>query len=114
MNRTYQQVYVVPGTLAANHSFQFAAHSNCTLLHVSLCNTSANAGTLKIGTAADDDAYLTATNFGVSSTPVELSRSGFVGTQYPVIPDGGVVVLTITDHVSHMAGVCVVLTFAEG
>lgn len=114
MNRTYQQVYVVPGTLAANHSFQFAAHGNCTLIHASLSNTSANAGTLKIGTASDDDAYLAATNFGVSSTPAEVGRSGFVGGQYPVIPDGGVVALTITDHASHMAGVCVVLTYAEG
>lgn len=114
MNRTYQQVYVVPGTLAANHSFQFIAHGNCTLIHASLCNTSANAGTLKIGTASDDDAYLAATNFGVSSTPAEVGRTGFAGSQFPVIADGSVVVITITDHLSHMAGVCVVLTYTEG
>jgi len=116
---TFQQVYVIPGTLAANHTFQFEAWHGLQLIHVSLCNTSANAGTLKIGTTSDDDCYLAAENFGVSSDPVQVSTyAGFdgvtAGGQYPHIPEDTIVQLTITDHASHMANVCVVLTFTEG
>jgi hypothetical protein len=114
MNRTIQQTYTIPGALAANHIFSFKAHADLTIQHVSMVNTSANAGTLKIGTASDDDAHLEATNFGVSSTPTEAVRSHFVGGQYPRISKGEVVKLTITDHASHMANVCVTLTLAEG
>lgn len=114
MNRTMQQTYTIPGTLAANHIFSFKAHADLSIQHVSLVNTTANAGTLKIGDASDDDAHLEAKNFGVSSTPAEATRSGFVGGQFPHISKGEVVKLTITDHASHMANVCVVLTLAEG
>ena len=84
------------------------------LLHVSAVNTSANAGTLKIGSSSDDDAYLAAKSFGVSSTPEAFDRDDFIDGQYPHIPAGTIVVTTITDHASHMAGVTVVLTFSEG
>ncbi len=119
MQRIFQQVYVVPGTLSGNHVFLFKAPFDLQLVHASLVNTSANAGTLKIGDASDDDCYLAAENFGVSSSPAEVaSYSGFdgvtAGGQYPHILDGGVVKITITDHVSHMADACVVLTFTEG
>ncbi len=114
MNRTIQQTYTIPGTLAANHTFSFMAHADLTLQHVSLVNTTANAGTLKIGTASDDDAYLEATTIGVSSTPTEATRSSFVEGQFPRIYKGDTVKLTITDHVSHMANVCLLLTLAEG
>ena len=119
MNRVFQQAWFVPGTLAANHTINFTAPFDMQLVHASLSNTSANAGTLKIGTAADDDAYLAAENFGVSSTPAEVSTfAGFdgatAGSQYPHIPDGTNVLLTITDHASHMANAAVVLTFTEG
>lgn len=114
MNRSIQQTYTIPGTLAANHIFSFKAHADLTLQHASLVNTSANAGTLKIGSASDDDAHLEATNFGVSSTPAVVGRSGFVGGQFPRIQKGEVVKLTVTDHASHMANVCLVLTLAEG
>jgi hypothetical protein len=119
MNRTFQQVYNIPGTLAASHVFAFKAHADLQLIHVSLSNSTANAGTLKIGRSGDDDAYLTATAFGVSSAPAEVAEfSGFGGadaaSQFPHIPDGTVVLVTITDHASHMANVCVALTFTEG
>jgi hypothetical protein len=73
----------------------------------------------KIGTAADDDAYLAAENFGVSGTPAVVDTpAGFDGVtaagQYPHIPKGTSVLLTITDHASHMAAAAVVLTFTEG
>jgi hypothetical protein len=119
MLRTFQQSWYIPGTLAANHTIIFKAPFDMQLVHVSLVNTSANAGTLKIGDGSDDDCYLAAENFGVSSTPAEVATpAGFDGVtadgQYPHIADGGVVVLTITDHGSHMAAAAVVLTFTEG
>ena len=119
MNRVFQQTINLGPTLAANHTFSFKAPFDMQLVHVSLCNSTANAGTLKIGTAADDDAYLLAENFGVSSTPVEVATpAGFdgvtAGGQYPHITDGTTVLVTITDHASHMANVAVVLTFTEG
>ena len=119
MQRVFQQVYVIPGALAANHTFQATMPFDAQLVHVSLVNTSANAGTLKIGKSTDDDAYLLAENFGVSSTPVVVNtKAGFdgadAGSQFPHLPASTVLLLTITDHVSHMANVCVVLTFTEG
>jgi hypothetical protein len=50
----------------------------------------------------------------VPGTPAEFDRDNFVGTQYPNIADGTVVVITITDHASHCNDVTVVLTFTEG
>ena len=119
MQRVFQQTYVIPGTLGANHTFQATLPFDAQLVHVSLCNTTANAGTLKIGRTGDDDAYLLAEYFGVSSTPVVVSaRAGFdgveAGGEYPHLPSGTVLLLTVTDHASHMANVCVVLTFTEG
>ena len=118
-DRVYTQTIFLGPTLAANHTASFTLGHNAQLLHVSLCNSSANAGTLKIGNSSDDDTYLLAENFGVSGTPVEVSTpAGFdgvtAGGQFPHILDGTVVVLTITDHASHMANACVVLTWSEG
>ena len=119
MQRVFQQTWYIQGTLAANHTICFTAPFDMQLVHVSCSNSSANAGTLKIGTTSDDDAYLAAENFGVSDAPVEVSTfAGFDGasaaSQFPHIPDGTVVKLTITDHASHMAAAAVVLTFTEG
>jgi hypothetical protein len=119
MDRTFQQTFVIPGALAANHVFTWTLPHNAQLVHASLVNSSANAGTLKIGDSSDDDAYLAAENFGVSGTPVEVSTpAGFDGATaagaYPHIADGTVMKITVTDHASHMANVCVVLTWSEG
>jgi hypothetical protein len=119
MNRVFQQTWHIQGTLAANHTISYKMPFDAQLVHVSLNNTTANAGTLKIGTSSDDDCYLLAENFGVSGTPTEVSTpAGFdgvtAGGAYPHIPDGTTVLLTITDHASHMAGATVVLTFTEG
>ncbi len=118
-DRVFQQTINLGPTLAANHTFNFKCPFDMQLIHVSLCNSTANAGTLKIGTTSDDDAYLLAENFGVSGTPTEVSTpAGFdgvsAGGQYPHFLDGDVISLLITDHASHMANVCVVLTFTEG
>ena len=119
MLRTFQHPIFLGPTLAANHTFLFKAPFDMQLVAVSHVNTTANAGTLKIGTSADDDGYLAATNFGVSSTLGEVNTpAGFAGVlaggQYPHILKGTAVLVTITDHVSHMANVSVVLTFMPG
>jgi hypothetical protein len=119
MMRVYQTTINMGPALAANHTYNFTVPFDCQLIHVSLCNSSANAGTLKIGSTSDDDYYLAAENFGVSGTPVEVATpAGFdgvgAGGQYPHILDGSVVSCLITDHASHMANVCVILTFTEG
>ena len=114
MQPTFTLPIVLGPTLAANHTFQFKAPFDMQLVAVSHVNSTANAGTLKIGTAADDDAYLEATSFGVSGTPVEVSRAGFVGGQFPHIPKGTTVVVTVVDHASHMAFADVVLTMTRG
>jgi hypothetical protein len=118
MQRMFQQTWFVPGTLAADHVIDFTAPCGMTLVHVSASNTSANAGTLKIGNAADDDEHLTAFDFGVSNTPTEADGDDFVDSDgsthnryYPHIDDGEVVKVTLTDHASHMANAAVVLTF---
>lgn len=119
MNNPIPVTFTIPGTLAASHTFQFKFPFDVQLVHVSASNTSANAGTLKVGKSTDDDAYLTATSFGVSSSPAIVSTfSGFAGAdaggQFPHIPANTIVLVTITDHASHMANVCVVLTFTHG
>ena len=113
--------FMIPGTLAANHTFIWTAPRECTLLHASVSNSSANAGTITIGDSADADEYLTASAFGVSDTPVEYDGGDFVDTSgathtryYPRIVDGTVVKVLVTDHGSHMANVSVVLTLADG
>jgi hypothetical protein len=109
----------IPGTLAANHVFALELPCDAQLIHASLANSSANAGTLKVGKSGDDDAYLTATSFGVSSDPAIVDEfdeftGADAGGQFPHIAKGTIVLVTVTDHASHMANVCVVLTFTPG
>ena len=111
--------FQVPGTLAADHIFTFEPPVDIQIVHASLVNTSANAGTLKIGSTSDDDYYLAAENFGVSGTPVVVSTpAGFdgagAGGAFPHIAKDSVVSVLVTDHASHMANVCVVLTWTFG
>lgn len=119
MNNLMPVTLNIPGALAANHTFQFRFPFDVQLIHASFANTTANAGTLKVGKSTDDDAYITAANFGVSSTPAILDEfdefaGADAGGQFPHIPAGTVILVTITDHASHMANVCVVLTFTHG
>ena len=112
--RVYQHTIFLGPTLAANHTAVFTLPFDCQLIHVSHVNSTTNQGTLDIGTTSDDDAYLDGVTIGELDVPVEEDRDDFVGEQFPHIADGSVVKVTITDHASHMANVCVVLTFTEG
>ena len=114
MQRVFQQVINLGPTLAANHTASFKMPFDAQLLHVSACNSTANAGKLDIGSDSDADAYLDNQDFGVSGAPAEYERTDFVGDQFPHVSDGAIVKVTITDHASHMANVCVALTWTEG
>ncbi|OGO34679.1 MAG: hypothetical protein A2W35_08105 [Chloroflexi bacterium RBG_16_57_11] len=115
----FQQTFNLGPTLAANHTFNFTLPFDAQLIHVSACNSTANVGTLKIGSTSDDDYYLAAENFGASGTPVVVSTpAGFdgvgAGGAYPHILKSSVVSVLVTDHASHMANVCVILTWTFG
>lgn len=119
MNRVYQAAINSVGALASSPVYAIKAPFDCQLVHVSLSNSSANAGTCKIGKTGDDDYYLAAETFGVSNACTEVATpAGFDGAgaagQYPHIEDGTTILVTITDHGSHMADFIVVLTFTEG
>ena len=123
MDRMFAVTFNMGPTLAANHVYNFKLPFDAQLLYASVGNSTANAGTLKIGTLADDDGYLTAFTMGVSGTPLEVKTPGaFTGAlltgldsgQFPHIAAGTVISVTITDHASHCANVCAVLLFTEG
>ena len=114
MQRMFQQVINLGPALAANHTASFILPFNAQLVHVSAGNSSANAGKIDIGSSADADLYLDDKTFGVSGTPAEFELADFVGAAYPHVAEGTVIKVTITDHASHMANVCVILTWTEG
>lgn len=111
MSDVVKMVFYVQGTLAANHTFVFKTDRLMTLTHVSASNSTANAGKVDVGTTSDADAYLDNQDFGVSDAPATYTKANFVGTQPVAIPAGTTVIVTVTDHGSHMAAACVVLTF---
>ena len=111
--------FTIPGTLAANHTFTLTMPRPAQILSVSAVNTSANAGKIQIGTSADANGFLTDQDFGVSGTPAEYDKADFDGAlldnpgqELPALEDGDILSLTVTDHGSHMANVCVVLFLA--
>ena len=76
-------------------------------------------GTVKIGTTADDDGYLTTLTAGASSTPASKNAPGdwdgalvSPALSYPKIAKGTLVLVTIT-HASMVNPDCI-LTFLEG
>ena len=112
MQRKFVQTVQVPGTLTADHLAYFTPPSNCQLVHVSAyCKT--QDATLKIGTVADDDAYLESSSVAAGTTPTELARTDFVDDQYPNIVDGTTVLVTV-GHGSNCVDAYIVLTFLEG
>lgn len=124
MLRKFQQAYHIPGTLGADVAIKLTAPSDCTLRHVSAVASNNSDATLKIGTSADDDGFLTAAVIGDSGTPVEFELADFdgallteAGKDFPRISDGDVVTLDL-DHDgaggTAAADVTIVLTFAEG
>jgi hypothetical protein len=117
MQRVFQQVFHIPGTLSANIVPKFTAPINYTIIHVSAVASNDSDATLKIGTSADDDIFLAAAVIGDSGTPVEFDRDNFIGTQYPRVADGDIVVITLDfDGSAGTAAqnVTIILTCLEG
>lgn len=119
MLRVFQQTFSIDGALAADFVFTFKAPFEFTIIHVSMSNSTANAGTLDLGNAGDPDGFSDGATFGVSAACTELKAiADFDGAvsngQYPRVAEGDVVHVTIYDHGSHMADPCVVITCCEG
>lgn len=119
MQRVFQQTFSIDGALAANFVFTYKAPFDFTIIHVSMSNSTANAGTLDLGNSTDPDGFSDGATFGVSAACTELNgHAAFDGAvsdgQYPRVSDGDVVHVTIKDHGSHMADPCVVITCVEG
>ncbi len=124
MNRIFQQVIHVAGSLGADLNIRYTAPCDCTLLHVSAVASNDSDALLTIGDSADADEYLTSTVIGDSNVSVEFDGDDFVDTSgdthtryYPRIADGTVVVIALDyDGGSGTAAAdfTIVLTFAEG
>ncbi len=112
------QTYHTPGTLAANQAPVFKAPCDLTLVSVQGVASNASSATLKVGTTSADAAYLAAFAIGQSGAPVEkAARGDFAGGQFPNIPRGTLVQITLDyDGASGTAAqnVTYVLTYLEG
>ena len=119
MNRIFTVTLNTVGALASSPVFAMKFPFDVQLLALSISNSSANAGSVKVGATGDDDCYLAAETAGVSNACTIVDKwDEFDGVtaagQYPHIDANTTILVTITDHASHMADVIVVLTFAEG
>jgi len=107
----------VPGTLAANVVFHFKAPFPLQLVGVQAVTSNASNATIIVGTAADDNAYLTVQDVGDSAAPAEFDKDDFVGGQPVHIADDTVIMVTVDfDGSSGTAAqnLTVVLIFTEG
>jgi len=105
----------LPGTLTSDHVVYFIAPRDMTLLKVSAsCKTQDAA--LTIGTKSptdDDDAFLDTTTITAGTTLTELTRTDFVGDQYPRISDDDTVIITV-GHGANCVDFFALLNFAWG
>ena len=102
MQRVFTIPFMIDGALAANHTFTFKAPFDMTLIHVSLSNSSANAGSLDIGLSTDTDGWKDGAAFGVSGACTELAAfSDFDGAvangQYPTAANGDLTATAYSD-----------------
>jgi len=106
------------GTLAANMVSYFKLPCPATLVQVDAVATTAAVGTVKLGSASDDDGYLTAFTFGASGAAATADRGDFTGAQMsdasqcPHFAKGDVILITVTHN--SMINPDLVLTFVEG
>lgn len=124
MNRIFQQLIHVAGTLSADLNIRYTAPCDCTLLHVSAVASNDSDALLTIGDSVDPDEYVTSAVIGDSAVPAEFDGDDFVDTSgdthtryYPRIVDGTVVVIALDhdgDGGTAAQNVTILLTFAEG
>ena len=106
------------GTLAANGTFRWKTPCGLTLTHVSAASSVDTNATVKIGnTGTNGDAdYMVAKDVG-DQAAAEYDRADFVAGEYPHIPAGTTLLVTVDyDGSSGTAAqnCSVVLTFVEG
>lgn len=118
MFRKFVQTIVVPGTLTGPVQYTATIPSPCTIQHVSMCQSNAGAGRIKIGLSTDDDVFLVYTNMGITGTPVELAVA--TDFRYDALPhlDKGDILKIYLDH-DGAGGTAaddatLVITFTEG
>jgi hypothetical protein len=88
--------YHTAGALAANHSFTFTMPFDGQLVFVSAVGSNANSGILDVGYTGALEAYVLNKDIGDSGTPGTVDAPGeFVGSNYPHIVAGTVVVATL-------------------
>ena len=115
--RVFTHAYHIPGTLAANITITFKVPFDCQLIHVSANGSNANNAILDIGYIGALEAYVANKDVGDSDTPAEVTRTGFVGSQYPHIAAGTLVNIGVDyDGAAGtaVANFTLVLTFTEG
>jgi len=114
----FTMTIVVPGTLAAAVTFKTTIPSPCTLQHLSMVQSNAGNARVKIGTSADDDAYLAYTEAGQSGTPVTKSAlSDWIGAARPHLAKDEIFAVYVDhdgDGGTAAADLTMVLTFTEG
>lgn len=94
--------FFLPGTLSANHVISFKVPADYELVHESAVAQNNSDATLKLGTSADDDGFITAHTIGDSGVPVEKERADFNGAlltnpgqEFPRCVDGTTFVATL-------------------
>lgn len=106
----------VAGALGADLVLYFIPVQNMTLRAVSMVASSVNPGACRIGTTADEQAYLWSNESGASGVPVLLNENiNFVGPQLPRLPAGETVKIVYDYDFPHGAAedVTVCLTMIE-
>jgi hypothetical protein len=100
--------YFLPGTLAANATITIVLPFAYTVESISAYASNASSANLIVGTAADTDGYLTATDIGDSNTALVIDKSDWNGVLYPQ----GTVGLSAAgvDHLRIPANTALVLT----
>jgi hypothetical protein len=106
----------IPGTLGADPNIRFVLPFDAQLERVSSVCSGAHPAGVYIGNSADTDAYVVEIASGVSNTPLEIVRTGFVGEQFPHITKGTIitVIADYDDDGTACANLTIVLTFSEG
>ena len=95
-NHLLLPINFLDAALAANHTYRLRLPFGVTLEGVSAAAADTTSFILDIGTAADSDAYLDGvTVTGAASTTTMFGRADFVGGEYPHIPAGTEVVVSI-------------------
>lgn len=112
-----QKTFHVPGTLSAGLAIVLTTPFPMTFEHMSAVASNNSDAIIKVGTTSDDEAYIEEAVIGDSDVPVEFGKAAMVDTEYPHIPKGTVVKVTLDhdgDAGTAAADVTLVLTFSEG